>query len=824
MSVSDKQSIWSDQYQATDVLPKLAEMLNNLSSNNHSKMENYTRQSQYLSDQADLVMNANSAHLEQQREEMQKNIGILNRRFLSYLESIQGVESVQDFWQDWLTYSSNSTTRLLQTADILRERGDIFIEHEKAGCPPVLDYDYDVVMDASSFDNRPCNYVLLKILPPKGVQTCDEKRPYVIIDPRAGHGGGIGGFKSDSQVGVALADGHPVYFIAFKRAPEPSQSISDITHAEGEFIREIQRLHPQSEAPVIIGNCQGGWATLILAATNPEITGPIVLNGAPVSAWSGLVGTNPMRYKAGIYGGTWQAMLTSDLGNGLFDGAWLVNNFEGLNPSRSYVSKYYDLYKNPVANRQRFLDFERWWGGFFLMNEREIRWIVDNIFIGNRIARNTAQLEKGTHIDLRNIKAPIIVFASHGDNITPPPQAISWIMDTYADESEIEICGQRIVYMVHEQVGHLGIFVSSKIAKREHKGIASILEMIEALPPGLFELTIEDHEGEGHKKSFSVDFKPRSFEDVKTMLGDDRADEKAFRAIHRFSKAQTRAYENYARPLVKSLSNDTTASWLRAMHPLRLQRSMWNSHNPLAMMVNGLTGLQNSEAENTAENNKAGQHLSAQQHQQNTVGVNVSANLVTMEDLNQDNCFLQFEKLWMDSLKMSLDVWRDWQGMVQETLFFSIWSSPWLRVYGQKESSRRLSDSDSLSHTPAVQKALANIEQGGFSEAVVRMLLIANVKNKHSIDRDQLIRFTEVLSKKKPFSDLSKEMMAEMLHTQTLIVRFDEEQATTTLPTLLKTAANKKKALDIIRYVLGENDELLPYTEAVLNKFNEILQ
>jgi Protein of unknown function (DUF3141) len=39
------------------------------------------------------------------------------------------------------------------------------------------------------------------------------RRPYVIIDPRAGHGPGIGGFKDDSQVGVALAAGHPVYFV-----------------------------------------------------------------------------------------------------------------------------------------------------------------------------------------------------------------------------------------------------------------------------------------------------------------------------------------------------------------------------------------------------------------------------------------------------------------------------------------------------------------------------------------------------------------------------------------------------------------------------------
>ena len=51
-------------------------------------------------------------------------------------------------------------------------------------------------------------------------------RPYIIIDPRAGHGAGIGGFKSDSQVGVALTKGHPVYFVAFHREPIPGQTLA----------------------------------------------------------------------------------------------------------------------------------------------------------------------------------------------------------------------------------------------------------------------------------------------------------------------------------------------------------------------------------------------------------------------------------------------------------------------------------------------------------------------------------------------------------------------------------------------------------------------
>ena len=369
--------------------------------------------------------------------------------------------------QDLRGYTDDAGQRFILTLDTLRERGDIFLTHEAAGCPPVLTYDYEVILDGADLPH-PCNYQLLSIVPPEGVTVDPSQRPFIIVDPRAGHGAGIGGFKTDSQVGVALSAGHPVYFVSFTRKPLPGQSLSDVTRAEAQFVREVTRRHPNAPKPIVTGNCQGGWATLLLAATNPDLTGPIVLNGAPVATWAGQVGQNPMRYNGGILGGTWQAMLWSDIGHGLFDGAHLVSNFELLNPSRNYFGKYYDLYAQIDTQRSRFLEFETWWGGFFLLNEAEIRWIVEQLFVGNRLAKNEARLEHGRNVDVKHVRSPIIVFASHGDNITPPQQALNWIFNTYADVSEIRVRGQRIIYMVHDQVGHLGIFVSSKVAQREH--------------------------------------------------------------------------------------------------------------------------------------------------------------------------------------------------------------------------------------------------------------------------------------------------------------------------------------------------------------------
>ncbi|WP_222424458.1 DUF3141 domain-containing protein [Ruegeria atlantica] len=57
--------------------------------------------------------------------------------------------------------------------------------------------------------------------------------------------------------------------------------------------------------------------------------------------------------------------------------------------------------------------------------------------------------------------------------------------DTYSDEEEIRLRGQRIIYMPHKEVGHLGVCVSLKVARKEHSGLTSTLEIVEAPTPEL---------------------------------------------------------------------------------------------------------------------------------------------------------------------------------------------------------------------------------------------------------------------------------------------------------------------------------------------------
>ncbi len=405
--------------------------------------------------------------------------------------------------EDLVEYITDASQRAVMTMDILRKRGNQYFEHTEAGCPPVLHFDYETLLDGRDMV-RPVNYALVRIVPPKGVKIDMTKRPYVIIDPRAGHGAGIGGFKPDSQVGEAFKAGHGVYFVIFFPQPEEGQTLADVCNAEAEFVNEVRRLHPEAPNPAIIGNCQGGWASMLLAASHPDTTGPVVVNGAPLSYWAGENGKNPMRYLGGMLGGVTPALLAADLGNGKFDGAHLVYNFEQLNPANTYFKKLYNVYSKADTEEARFLEFERWWSGYFFMNEEEIRWIVENLFVGNKLANGEASFGDGKSINLRNIKSPIVVFASQGDNITPPQQALNWIVDAYHTTQELRAHGQRIVYLMHETIGHLGIFVSASVAKKEHHVIVDVLDEIENLAPGLYEMMLETHVGGDGKKNYTA--------------------------------------------------------------------------------------------------------------------------------------------------------------------------------------------------------------------------------------------------------------------------------------------------------------------------------
>ncbi|MEM1360869.1 MAG: DUF3141 domain-containing protein [Pseudomonadota bacterium] len=709
------------------------------------------------------------------------------RAIIEIATDLQSLNTTMSTGRAFADYVKDAMQRGVLFADALRQWSDTIIAHNQNGAPPVLIYESELVKDGRDLP-RPCNYFLLKITPPDGIVIDETKRPYVIIDPRAGHGGGIGGFKKDSQVGVALKAGHPVYFVAFRQMPEPGQTLAHVTDAEAAFLRIIEEAHPDAPKPVVIGNCQGGWATAILAAANPDLTGPIILNGAPMSHWGGKVGQDLMRYSGGLTGGVLPAMVAGDMAGGIFDGAYLVDNFEKLNPGRNYFGKFFDLYRTVDTGVPRFLGFERWWGGFMLMTTEEITWIIDELFVGNKLAKNQAQIEPGRPIDLKKIRAPIICFASHGDNITPPAQALNWIMDTYTSELEIEVQGQRILYMLHDEVGHLGIFVSGKIANREHSQMAETLANIEVLAPGLFELVIEDVQGHGQEKSFRFSIARRKFADIEAATG-GRRDEADFAAVARISEGLETAYDSTVRPFIRAAASPDMGDAQRRMHPMRLGREMFQS---------GMPGMKQVE------------NLAAQ-----TRDVRTPA--------DPDNPFLKAEALWGEMIQQGFDVMRDMREAMIEMTFFGIYGSPAMRLFGaSRNQERSKKNKNRLGDLPEVQMMLARVGEGGLAEGIVRALILA-AATRPDLRSDRLERSIKVMHSHEPMASMSVDQRIELIHGQTVIAHFAPEAALAALPKLVTTQKDREVMMELVRYVVGPEDDMTDATRSYFKTLETLL-
>jgi pimeloyl-ACP methyl ester carboxylesterase len=678
--------------------------------------------------------------------------------------------------QAFTDYARDVGQRWVLFLETLCRRGDACLVREKEGVKPVLAFDYDIIVDGRTLE-RPVNYALVRIKPPASMAvTREEGRPWVIIDPRAGHGSGIGGFKSESEVGVALRDGHPVYFVIFFQQPEPDQTLADVCAAEAVFLREVHARHPHSPKPLVTGNCQGGWAAMILAATHPTLMGPVVIAGAPLSYWAGEKGRNPFRYLGGIYGGVVPALLMADLGAGKFDGANLVMNFEQLNPGKTLFRKNFDLFTNVDEEAERYLEFERWWSGFYFMNDSEFRWIVENLFIGNKLTRGEAYLNDGTLVDLTRIEAPVIVFASHGDTITPPQQALNWIPDLYHSEKEIEAQGHVIIYTLHESIGHLGIFVSAQVANKQHEQIGSVVKTIEALAPGLYEMLIEGEGGD-----YTVAFEARRIEDI-LALGEGRREEVEFAAVAGLSEWASKTYELVWQPWLRSLITPENAELRRRLHPLRQQQYFFSHKTPffagLGDMAEGVRGHRQASA--------------------------------------PDNPFLLYERYLGDIVEASLNLYRDTRDAGIELMFHGLYATPWMKQLGRARMTElRARD---VSKFPHVQEAIKKATWGGYAEGIVRMLILL-ARARGSVRRDRLERSNRLLHARAPFSSMTADTRARMIHEQSVIVEFCGDLAITSLAELLKDPVDRYRALNFVLDVAGPVEDM---DEATIEMFKRI--
>ncbi len=93
---------------------------------------------------------------------------------------------------------------------------------------------------------------------------------------------------------------------------------------------------------ILVGLCQGGWVSAMIAARFPEKVNTLVLAGAPIDTDAGdgpikrMAHQSPMSFYRELVG----------LGGGLMQGKFMLQGWKNMNPEQHYVQDQIDLYEH----------------------------------------------------------------------------------------------------------------------------------------------------------------------------------------------------------------------------------------------------------------------------------------------------------------------------------------------------------------------------------------------------------------------------------------------------------------------------------------------
>ena len=414
----------------------------------------------------------------------------------------------------------------------------------------------------------------------------------------------------------------------------------------------------------------------------------------------------------------------------------------------------------------------------YLTNADEMQYIVDNLFVGNKLSTGQLRTSDGLRIDLRNITSPIIVFCSWGDDITPPPQALDWILDLYDHEDEIIANGQTIVYTLHQTIGHLGIFVSGQVATKEDAELVQCMDLIDLLPPGLYEAVITDADPAAADPKlvqgrYHFALEKRTLNDIRALGCNDAEDNRRFATVARLSEVNESLYQAFVRPAVRAAVTPAIADTIREMHPNRFGFGFFSDRNPFVAAIAPLAEAVRQDRRPAA----------------------------------QTNPLLAVERLASGWIETSLKLWGQTRDALAEQVFLALYGSPLLQslvgLNAENASFHRHIERDAARESRANRlraELESAIDHGGVVEAFVRAQGYILGPTGEVDDRGfAALRELGRMMPPEYFPDLAR--FREIVRQQFLILHLDEERAIKALPKLVASAEDRRLVLDSLHRI-----------------------
>jgi hypothetical protein len=407
-------------------------------------------------------------------------------------------------------------------------------------------------------------------------------------------------------------------------------------------------------------------------------------------------------------------------------------------------------------------------------------------------------MSDGEVVDLRKIRSPIVVFCSKGDNITPPQQALGWILDLYKDVDEIRYYGQTIVYTVHETVGHLGIFVSGGVAKKEHAEFSSNIDLIDVLPPGLYEATFESKSEDAVNADLAqgtwiMRCEQRTLDDLRAMGGNSRDDERRFATAKKISQINLANYRTYVQPWMRAMATPQMAEWLRKLHPLRVSYEIFGGRGPLMKAVEGGAEAIRARRKPVAESNP----------------------------------FLEAQETISKSIVNTLDKWRDAQETLSESMFLALYGSPAVQAAVGVDSNADPSPRPEMTmeHRKALNARIAELKSrigsGGLREASLRALLYVGMA-RDMVDERSLAALRRI-RREDTESRLTIAEFKTLVREQFFMLLLDQEQSLSAIPEMLPQDMDERRnAFASINEVLSAAEEISGETRTRLDRVAQL--
>jgi hypothetical protein len=331
---------------------------------------------------------------------------------------------------------------------------------------------------------------------------------------------------------------------------------------------------------------------------------------------------------------------------------------------------------------------------------------------------------------------------------------------------------------VHDTIGHLGIFVSGGVAKKEHQEFASNIDLIDVLPPGLYEAVLSPVAADSVHAERTVGdwitrFEPRTLADVRAIVQPDPENERHFAAVRRVSEINLGLYRTLFQPFVQASIHEQGAEWLHKLNPAELPFQIFSQQNPLMQKV---------------------AQLAAQVREQR-------------QPVSADNPLLQWQQAMSQAIIAALDGYRDLRDSSIEKIFLSVYGSPVLQaLLGLRANDEAPRKSPGIDPARAklirqrIDEIKSRLAEGGAREAAIRAMVYIGMAGPGVDER----AFNELRQIRAEHQGLTLQAFKLLLREQYFSLVLDRDAALAAIPAMLPAdAADRGQLLDAIRRTVG---------------------